>query len=112
MRVYKYKVFAPEDSKSVIKGKRDSQIRIYIPNKGVLGYGFVDKKVFDFFSDSSDLITEGEKAKSKTLEGSKYLGEIDISDRDINDLIRSFNEKNDADDEFKRRARDLVSSLT
>lgn len=111
MKCHKYNFLVPANDTSALVGFKRLQNRLYIPNKGVLGYDLKEKNPINFFSDTKIAIEQGEQAIKGILTNSNYLGEIDLPNKKINELIASFNTKQQAEETFKEKALSLVSLL-
>ena len=111
MKCYKYQVKAYEGTMDFIHGGGSSQNRLYIPNKGVLGYRLYEKNKIDCFLNDKESIEEGEKVIAGKLRDSKYLGEVEVPEDKINELIKSYKTKEQAEEDFQKKGKNLISLL-
>jgi len=119
MICHRYTINVSADVMSAKHGMASPQNRLYIPNKGILAYGFYKESEVDHFSDEKEAIEDakqiiqGKPLKSKVMinPNPKYLGEIDLPEDKINELIESYQAKEKADDDFKEKANSLISLL-
>lgn len=111
MKVHKYQLMVCEGVMDFVHGMQSPQNRIYLPNKGVIGYGFNESNKIDCFLNDPESIEQGEQAIAGTLEGSKYLGEIEIPEDVIDSFIKSADSKRQAEEDFQEKGKTLISLL-
>ena len=61
MKCHKYQLIVSSDAMSAIHGEGAPQNRLYIPNKGIIGYRFYGKNKIDCFLRSKYSIETAEK---------------------------------------------------
>lgn len=117
MLVHKYKVLVFEGLMDMIHADGIMQTRLYVPNKGVIGfrnmeYVYVGESVHvDFFSDEPEMIAEAEDhIKGKVSEESKveYIGQIELPDKILNEVISTGKTLTQAQASFQKSAKTLV----
>ena len=119
MKCHKFTINVASDTLSAIHGMASPQNRLYIPDKGVLGYDFFEKGKIDCFLENKNSINDAEKIiKGKSLgkhfgapPDPKYLGEIDLEEDMINKFINSYKTKEKAEKDFQEKGRNLISLL-
>ena len=112
MKCHKFLFLAYKDVKAFMFCEMSPQNGLYIPNKGILGYGIHNKDKIDFFFDGEKAVEQGEKAISGKLKGSEYLGTIEIPDNQINELIENYKTKIQLEEEFQKKSKTLISLLS
>ena len=111
MKCHKYQLMVCEGTMDFIHRFQSPQKRLYIPNKGIIGYGFHEEDKIDCFLDDKESIEQGEKAIAGTLKDSRYLGKIELPEDKINEFIKSYKTKEQAEEDFQKKGKTLISLL-
>lgn len=112
MKVHLYEQMVSADAMSAIHGGFSPQKRLYIPNMGVIGYGFYKEGKIDGFFDSIESIQDAEDIiKSKKTEKGEYLKELEIPDGILNSFLNSVKSKNQAEKDFQAKGKSLIDLI-
>ena len=109
MKVHKYQVVCYGSILEFTHGEGETQTRLYIPNKGILGF----RKEADFFTDDPEAIAEAEKAVSGKLNTNKreetnYCGQVELPDEAIARVIFASEALNQTRKLFQESAKTLI----
>ena len=103
MKVHRYNVVMGGGERPL-----GTQNRLYIPGKCVIGY---NKDDVVFFSECDTYLDYSEKVIAEGQEGAKYLGESDVTDQVIEDMVISGRVANEIAKKFHDKVRSLVGML-
>jgi len=120
MECHKFIINVAADTMSAIQGMASPQNRLYIPKKGVIGYGFYEENKIDCFLDDSNSIKEAEKIiKGKDIgknsigapPNPNYIGKIELPEDKINEFIDSYETKEKVEANFQEKSCSLISLI-
>ena len=112
MKIHKYEVQVYESVLDYAHACGQTQTRLFIPGQAVLGYR--GEKQIDFFSDKPEIIAEAEncnKIESDSERSVRYLGELDLPDKEVLEVISAGKEANQAKKNFHQKVNLLIEII-
>ena len=108
MKVHRYEIEVYESVIDWAHEMGQTQKRLLIPDKGVIGYRSKDQ--IDFFSDEENKIQEAQAIINGEKEGN-YLGEIDLPDEEVLRVVSAGKNLNQAREIFHKNLQSLIEKF-
>jgi len=113
MKVHKYEHTVYEGFLAANHGDGQRQTVIYVPRQGVIGYRTPEQ--IDFFSSRAEDMTEAQEIVDGMVRRDgwggappRYLGDVEVPDNIVAELISSGNSLNQAKGEFGKASKLLI----
>ena len=108
MKVHRYQVEVYESTLDLAHGMGDIKDRLYFPKQGVLGYR---AGKIDFFSDDKEIMDAAERCIRGEDEKAKYLGEVNVGVNNVERVVLTGRNLNEARGRLERAANNLIDQL-